>query len=135
MACVPAPKVRIAVAMLDRDDRVLMVHRHPRREWYADCWDLVGGHLEHGETPEDAVRRECLEEIGVEVCDPIPIALRISDPNLEMFSFLVHTWEGEPANIALEEHDDLRWFTADELVHLTVADEAAVPDMLALLRA
>ncbi len=119
--------------MLVRDGRVLMVHRHPRREWYADCWDLVGGHLEDGETPEDAVRRECLEEIGVEVRDVIPITLSTSDPGLEMHSFLVRSWEGEPANVAPEEHDDLRWFEPEELAHLVVADEASLPDMLALL--
>ena len=44
---------------------VLLVHRHPLREWYPDCWDLVGGHVEKGESPGEAVIRECLEELGV----------------------------------------------------------------------
>ena len=127
------PRVRIAVAMLVRDGTVLMVHRHPRREWYADCWDLVGGHLEEGETPEQAMRRECQEEIGVVVREASPISLRTTDPGLEMHSFLVTAWDGEPANVAPEEHDDLQWFRAEELTGLVVADDASVPDILALL--
>lgn len=126
-------RVRIAVAMLVRDGSVLMAHRHPRRQAYADCWDLVGGHLEDGETPEEAMRRECLEEIGVTVRDARPVDLAYSDPGLQMFSFLVTSWDGEPTNIAPDEHDDLRWFRADELDALVVADRASLPGMVELL--
>ena len=44
-------------AALLRDGRVLLVHRHPLRENYPDCWDLPGGHVESGETPTEAARR------------------------------------------------------------------------------
>ena len=36
-----------------RDGLVLLVHRHPSRRWYPDCWDLVGGHV--GTDPADDV--------------------------------------------------------------------------------
>jgi mutator protein MutT len=121
---------RVAVAALVRDSYVLLVHRHPQRDSYPDCWDLVGGHLEAGESPEDAVRRECREEIGVEVVDPRPIRIAISDPWLEMHSFLVTQWVGDPTNCAPEEHDDLRWFRTDELADLVVADAASLPDII-----
>lgn len=59
----------VAAAALVSEGRLLLAHRNPRRRWYPDCWDLVGGHLEPGECPVDTVRRECLEEIGVHVTD------------------------------------------------------------------
>nr|WP_231918584.1 NUDIX domain-containing protein [Microlunatus sagamiharensis] len=35
----------------------MLGHRHPARRWYPDCWDLFGGHVEPGESPEQAARR------------------------------------------------------------------------------
>ena len=37
---------------------------------YAGLWGFFGGHMELGETPEIAVRREILEEIGYQIVDP-----------------------------------------------------------------
>ena len=54
---------RIAVsALLFDEDRVLLVHRRD-----IDWWNLPGGGMELGETVEDAVKREVLEETGLEV--------------------------------------------------------------------
>ena len=53
-----------------------------------------------------------------------------SDPTLEMHAFLVTSWEGEPANCAPDEHDDLRWFTPAEIEGLTMADPVAIPSIL-----
>lgn len=126
----PPARVPIAVAALVRDGRVLLAHRHPAREWYPDCWDLVGGHIEPGEQPEQAVVRECLEELGVRVVDPRPFPMAFDDPTLEMHAFLITRWAGEPANLAPHEHDDLRWFAPGELAGLTLADPGALPDIL-----
>jgi len=99
----------IAIALLVRDGRALLAHRHPDRRWYPDCWDLVGGHVEPGESPEQALRRECLEEIGVVVSTHQPLPLSISSPSLDAHAFLVTEWTGQPSNLAPEEHDDLAW--------------------------
>lgn len=123
--------IAIAVAVLVRDGRALLGHRHPDRRWYPDCWDLIGGHIEAGETPEEAVRRECREEIGVEIQEFRKLPMTVSDPNLDLSAFLVTQWHGEPTNAAPDEHDDLAWFTADEIGHLTLAD----PSGRALLQA
>ncbi|GAA4361636.1 NUDIX domain-containing protein [Angustibacter luteus] len=124
----------IAVAALVRDGLVLLVHRHPLRRWYPDCWDLVGGHIEPGESPRQAVTRECLEELGVYVEDPRPLPLTFSDPTLDMHAFLVTRWEGEPVNAAPEEHDDLRWFRPGELEDLKTAHPGSVPSLICALQ-
>lgn len=116
--------IPIAVALLVRDGRALLGHRHPARVNYPDCWDLVGGHVEPGESPHEAVVRECREEIGVTVLDATPIPLGFSDPGLDVTAFLVRAWEGEVTNQAPDEHDDLRWFTAEEITRLRLADGA-----------
>ncbi len=127
-------RIRIAVASLVRDGQVLLAHRHPSRRWYPDCWDLVGGHVETGESPHQAVTRECLEELGVHVHDPLPIPMTFSDPTLDMHAFLVTRWDGEPANAAPEEHDDLRWFRPGELSDLKLADAASLASILSAIQ-
>jgi 8-oxo-dGTP pyrophosphatase MutT (NUDIX family) len=126
--------IPIAVAALVRDGRVLLAHRHPSREWYPDCWDLVGGHVEPGESPHDAVVRECLEELGIHVHHPLPVPMTFSDPALDMHAFLITTWEGEPVNAAPEEHDDLQWFQPDALSDLKLADPASLSSILSVVQ-
>lgn len=125
--------ITVAVAALVRDGRLLMVHRHPLRQWYPDCWDLVGGHIEPGESPDVAIRRECLEEIGVRVEGLQPLRMGTSDPEIDLHAFLVTAWTGEPANLAPEEHDDLQWFDHEQIPRLALADPASLPDILAVL--
>lgn len=111
----------IALAALVRDGRILLAHRHPLRRWYPDCWDLIGGHVEPGESPEEAVRRECREEIAVDVSELEGVDLDATDPDLVAHAFLVTTWIGQPVNAAPEEHDTLAWFAADDLAGLPLA--------------
>ncbi len=129
-----AARIPIAVAALVRDGLVLLVHRHPSRRWYPDCWDLVGGHVESGEPSHEAVSRECLEELGVHVHDPLPIPMTVQDPTLDMHAFLVTRWDGEPVNAAPEEHDDLRWFRPSELADLKLANPAGLSNILSGVR-
>ena len=60
MIIVERPRTAYCVAF--EGDRFLMVY-HPRRKG----WEMPGGKLEEGETPEGAAKRECLEESGYEV--------------------------------------------------------------------
>ena len=57
--------LEVALAMLHRDGRWLMQLRDEIPATVAPgCWGLFGGHLDPGETPEQALRRELLEEIS-----------------------------------------------------------------------
>jgi 8-oxo-dGTP diphosphatase len=113
---------------------VLLGHRHPARRWYPDCWDLVGGHVEPGEAPHQAIVRECREELGVRVHDPVPMLLSVIDPTLDVHAFLVRSWEGEPVNVAPDEHDELRWFRPADLAGIRLAHPAAMADIVSAVR-
>jgi len=70
----------VAVILL-RSEELLLCHRSPTRRWYPDVWDFPGGHVEAGERPLNALRREVAEELGVELdgVDGSPVLHRI-DP-------------------------------------------------------
>ena len=61
----------VVIALIKKDGKFLMTKRvsfDPEdKEFYPFVWQFPGGGLEFGETPEETVKREMIEEIGVEI--------------------------------------------------------------------
>ena len=57
------PEPTVGALILNRDGQVLLVSSH---KWF-DKWTIPGGHIELGETMEDAAIREVKEEVGLDV--------------------------------------------------------------------
>ena len=55
------------VILVGNKDRVLLQHRDDNTSWHPNHWGIFGGQIEKGETPEQTVRREAKEEIGIEL--------------------------------------------------------------------
>lgn len=84
--------------------------------------------------PHQTVIRECLEELGVHIYDPLPIPMTVSDPTLDMHGFLVTRWAGEPVNAAPEEHDNLGWFRPNDLAELKMAHPETLSSVLSAIQ-
>ncbi len=90
-----------AVALIDRDGRVLLAER-PAGKSMAGLWEFPGGKVEAGERPEAALIRELDEELGIgtwESClAPLTFASHAYDDfHLLMPLFACRKWEGTPA--------------------------------------
>jgi len=56
------------ILLFDRDNRLIIYLRDAKPDIpFPNHWDLIGGHVEEGETPEQALVRETKEEIGFEL--------------------------------------------------------------------
>jgi len=112
----------VVAGLLLRGGRGLLLHRAPTRRWYPDCWDLPGGHVEKGETPAEALRRELVEELAVTaVVTGAPFA-QVRGDDFRMDVWRVDRWDGEPANVNPAEHDALAWLNDVEMAGLRLAD-------------
>jgi len=91
--------VRVAVAVLQRSDRrVLLAQRLPGTP-YPGYWEFPGGKLERGESPHEALARELDEELGIEIVNATPWLVQRYDyphANVELNFFRVFAWRGEP---------------------------------------
>ena len=96
---VQAPVLRVAAAVLIRDDgKVLLAQRLPGTP-YPGYWEFPGGKLEAGESAHDALVRELDEELGISVSHAVPwLVQRYSYPHahVELNFFRVFGWSGEP---------------------------------------
>jgi 8-oxo-dGTP pyrophosphatase MutT (NUDIX family) len=64
--------IPVSLAILYRENKFLMQLRDDIPGiLYPGCWGLFGGHIEMGEEPETALKRELIEEIGYQVSQPI----------------------------------------------------------------
>ena len=112
-----------AGGVLVRDGRVLLGLRRADRRSHPGVWDVFGGHCEGSESPREALARELVEELGIELRACAPLA---DFPGY--FVFHVSEWRGEPANLG-DEHASIGWFTAAELQGLPLAS-SRYPDLL-----
>ncbi|MFT6932337.1 MAG: 8-oxo-dGTP diphosphatase [Paracoccaceae bacterium] len=90
-----------AVALIDKDGRVLLAQRPPGKSM-AGLWEFPGGKVEVGETPEVALVRELEEELGINTWEsclaPLTFASHSYDDfHLLMPLFACRKWQGIPS--------------------------------------
>ena len=62
---------KIAAIILENDQGELLLALRDNKSWipFPNHWDLIGGHVEEGETPEEALVREVKEELDIDIMD------------------------------------------------------------------
>ena len=119
-----------AVALIDRDGRVLLAQR-PEGKSMAGLWEFPGGKVEVGETPEATLIRELEEELGINTWKsclaPLTFASHAyEDFHLLMPLFACRKWEGMPQP---RENQTLKWVRKQELrsYDMPAADVPLIP--------
>jgi 8-oxo-dGTP diphosphatase len=111
--------VDYATALVVRDSRVLMGYRSASKTAYPSTWDSIGGRVEKGESIDEALVRELQEEVGI---TPTAWALLETVSGIEthegpahLHIHVVTQWSGRDPVMLGDEHDEIRWFSLDEL--------------------
>ncbi len=113
----------VGALLVDDQGRVLLGLRAAHMKAWPNHWDAIGGRIEAGETPEQAMIREVEEEIGV-----VPVEFRElgsgTEPHPDLYGeaivtiYAVTAWSGgQPRNVS-DEHARIEWFSAKQLASL-----------------
>ena len=103
------------VAALIRQNNRFLICRRPAHKTRGLLWEFVGGKVETGETKQQALMRECMEELAVKVrVDDVYMQLvhEYPDMTVELTLFNAAIVEGEPQ---LLEHSEIRYISVDEI--------------------
>ena len=105
---------QVVAALIWQGNRFLACQR-PAHKARGLLWEFVGGKVEPGETREEALIRECREELDVTIAvDEIFMEVDHVYPDLTVHLTLFHASiaEGTPKML---EHNDIRWITVGEI--------------------
>lgn len=120
------------VAALIWDKNKFMICQRPAHKARGLLWEFVGGKVEPGETKEQALVRECREELAVTLAVGdvfMDVTHEYPDLTVHLTLFNAVIAEGIPQKL---EHNDIRWITVDEIPAYAFcpADEAILTRLL-----
>jgi 8-oxo-dGTP diphosphatase len=118
-------------ALIVRDGMLLLGRRSAGKAVCPDTWDVIGGHVEAGESFEDALLREVEEEIGIR---PLGYDKHSRHPLPQggvLVLFQIVSWAGGEPRLRNDEHVELRWFPIRAACRLT---QLAAPEYVPIFR-
>ena len=107
-------QTEVVAALIWDGDRFLICQR-PEKKARALLWEFVGGKVEPGETKEQALIRECREELAITVSvGPVFLEVVHSYPDITVHLTIFHAAiaEGVPQKL---EHKEIRWISPGEI--------------------
>jgi 8-oxo-dGTP diphosphatase len=109
----------VVAAIIINNNKILCVQRGENKlDYISKKFEFPGGKLEIGETKEEGIIREVLEELNMTI-NPLEEFLTVNhqypDFNLTMHSFLCST---DNPTVTLSVHIDYKWLSKEELLNL-----------------
>ena len=125
-------KITEVVAALIWEGNRFMICQRPAHKARGLLWEFVGGKVEPGETKEQALIRECREELGVTLSVGtvfMDVLHEYPDLTVHLTLFNAAIAEGVPQKL---EHEDIRWISTDEIPNYAFcpADESILERLL-----
>ena len=104
----------VVAALIWQNDRFMICQR-PAYKARGLLWEFVGGKIEPGETPDEALIRECQEELDIKITVGnlyMEVTHQYPDLKVHLRLYEATIAVGTPR---LLEHQDLRWITSEEI--------------------
>jgi len=117
--------INVTAAVLEKGGRILIARRK-KGDHQEGKWELPGGTIEENELPEECLKRELLEEFGIETQVREFIMENVHeyrDKTIRLMAYRVRHVSGD---FILREHEQIAWLTAGEMESYSFA-EADIP--------
>lgn len=124
-----AKVIEVVGGIIRRGDRYLLGKR-PIGKAQGGLWEFIGGKIEPGETPCEALVRECCEEIALEIVNArVRTAVTHAYPDRTIRLTLIDCEPVPDAEPVAFEHEVLGWYTPEEMQSLNFcpADAELLP--------
>lgn len=109
----------VSVGIILNDQQEILISLRKHNQSYAGYWEFPGGKLEPHETPFDGLKRELLEEVGIELLEAKPlISMEHEYPTafIKLHALQVTAFTGTPFG---KEGQTIRWVNTSEMLSLT----------------
>ncbi len=119
-------RFRIAVrGLIERDGCFLLLRRTKPARGEMGYWELPGGGLDFGESPEQALRREIDEETGltVSIGEPLCVWHHLRDNAVQIIGMTLRCQLTGGSVKLSDEHDDYAWLTIEQIEQKKVFPE------------
>lgn len=111
-------KERLTTAGVLIKDGLYLVAKRKKGGPLSEKWEFIGGKNRYGETIEDTLKREWLEEVGVEVEVLDFLLLTKFINNDTEYTLHCHLVKTDSLNFQKNVHEEIKWVTKEELKNL-----------------
>lgn len=120
----------LAVGCIVRDGKIFIAKRAKTKGMFPDRYELIGGHLELGEQPQEALVREVKEELGIDVTVGQPVHAFTEQVGEVFYMEVIYICylknpTDEPT-LDSAEHSEAHWITVEEIGKFDKEDEETI---------
>ena len=113
--------IKVVAAILQKEDKILIARKKQGKP-LEGYFEFPGGKIEEGETPEESLIRELMEEMNIKIAVKEYIGESIYDyGNDKVISLLGYTAEIIDGEIKLSDHDIYEWVTLEQINNYKIA--------------
>ena len=106
--------IKVTAAVMVNDGMLLIAKRKPTGR-LPNLWELPGGKVEPGETPEECVQREIKEEFDIDVSVGEYLGSNTHTYDFGTIELMAYRTIWEAGDLILKDHEEIRWVFAHEL--------------------
>lgn len=116
----------VVVGFIVRDTKIFIARRSATKQFSPNRFELLGGHIDKGETPEQALVREIREELGIDVRVGRPVGAFIYQDNegykMEV-GYLCYPLDAKEPTINSQDHSEAKWISYEQIDQFEKEDE------------
>ena len=106
--------IKVTAAVMVNDGMLLIAKRKPTGR-LPNLWELPGGKIEPGETPQECLQREIKEEFDIDVSVGEYLGSNIHTYDFGTIELMAYQTYWETGDLILKDHEEIRWVFTHEL--------------------